>query len=155
MRCGGRGEPMTPSSPAAGVGPASRGGGTVFPKTTILVVEDEDLIRWSLTERLRGEGCTVLEAEDGRHALERLTENVELVLLDYRLPDMDGLTLLRRLKERKPQLLAMLMTAYATAETTVEALEAGAFHVARKPFDLDDIVLTVGGALAASQREHM
>ena len=119
---------------------------------TILVVDDEDLIRWSLSERLRSEGCTVVEAEDGQSALERANGDVDLALLDYRLPDTDGLTLLRHLKKQNPRLMAMLLTAYATAETAVEALEAGAFHLERKPFDLDEIVLLVRGALEAGGR---
>jgi len=119
---------------------------------TILVVDDEDLIRWSLSERLRSEGCTVVEAEDGQRALERASDDVDLALLDYRLPDTDGLSLLRRLKKRHPQLLAMLLTAYATTETAVEAMEAGAFHLEKKPFDLDEIVLLVRAALDASGR---
>jgi DNA-binding NtrC family response regulator len=143
---------VTQISPPAAVLPVASPTEPVFRTATILVVDDEDLIRWSLSERLRAEGCTVLEAEDGRRALEQADENVDLALLDYRLPDMDGLTLLRRLKERNPHLLAMLLTAYATPETAVEAMEAGAFHLARKPFDLEDIVLTVGGALEASRR---
>lgn len=121
-------------------------------KPTILVVDDEDLIRWSLSERLRTEGCTVVEAEDGRRALERVDEHVDLAVLDYRLPDTDGLTLLRRLKARYPRLLAMFLTAYATPETAMQAVDAGAFNLARKPFDLDEIALMVRGALEASGR---
>jgi DNA-binding NtrC family response regulator len=119
---------------------------------TILVVDDEDLIRWSLSERLRSEGCTVVEAEDGRTALERTNDDVDLALLDYRLPDTDGLTLLRHLKKRNPRLMAMVLTAYATPETAREALEAGAFHLERKPFDLDEVALLVRGALDRAGR---
>jgi len=121
---------------------------------TILVVDDEDLIRWSLSERLRSEGCTVVEATDGKTALERASDDVDLALLDYRLPDTDGLTLLRHLKKGNPRLMAVLLTAYATAETAVEAREAGAFHLERKPFDLDEVVLLVRGALEAAGRAH-
>jgi DNA-binding NtrC family response regulator len=115
--------------------------------STILVVDDEALIRWSLSERLRFEGCTVIEAEDGRRALECADEHVDLAVLDYRLPDTDGLTLWRRLRGRYPRLLAMLLTAYATPETALEAADAGFFRLVRKPFDLDDIALMVRGAL--------
>jgi two-component system, NtrC family, response regulator AtoC len=121
----------------------------VTQKPTILVVDDEDLIRWSLSERLRSEGCTVLEAEDGRRALDHAGEHVDLAVLDYRLPDTDGLTLLRRLKAQHPQLMALMLTAYDTPETATEAVEAGAFNLARKPFDLDDIVVMVRDALEA------
>jgi DNA-binding NtrC family response regulator len=138
---------VTPPSPFTAVCPATAPATPVVCGATILVVDDEDLIRWSLSERLRAEGCTVLEAADGRQALERVTEDVDLAVLDYRLPDIDGLTLLRRLKEHHPHLLAMLLTAYATPETAVEAMEVGAFYLARKPFDLDDIAAIVTGAL--------
>jgi DNA-binding NtrC family response regulator len=115
--------------------------------STILVVDDEALIRWSLSERLRVDGCTVIEAEDGRGALECVDDHVDLAVLDYRLPDTDGLTLLRRLRGRYPRLQAMLLTAYATPETALQAADAGFFGLVRKPFDLDDIASMIRGAL--------
>ena len=69
---------------------------------TVLVVDDEELIRWSLRERLRGEGYEVREAGTGREALEQFKEGVDIVLLDYRLPDIDGLTVLREMKGATP-----------------------------------------------------
>ena len=83
-----------------------------MPKATILVVDDEALIRWSLRERLKAEGYDVLEADTGRAALERVPEGVDLVLLDYRLPDTDGVTVLRKIKEFDQDILVILLTAY-------------------------------------------
>ena len=74
-----------------------------MPKATILVVDDEALIRWSLTERLKTEEYEVLEADTGRAAMEKLAEGVDLVLLDYRLPDTDGVAVLRKIKEFDPE----------------------------------------------------
>ena len=117
----------------------------------ILVVDDEELIRWSLVERLRSEGYDVVEAGTGEQALEYADDGVDLVLLDYRLPDMDGVTVLRRIKELDPDALVILLTAYASVETAVSAMKEGAFHFANKPFDLDDIAFLVSRALETTQ----
>ena len=118
---------------------------------TILVVDDEALIRWSLTERLKSERYQVLEAETGARALEQVREGVDLVLLDFKLPDTDGVSVLRKIKEYDPDILVVLLTAFATIETAVEAMRIGAYHFANKPFNLDDVVGTVSRALETTR----
>jgi two-component system, NtrC family, response regulator AtoC len=122
-----------------------------MPKATILVVDDEALIRWSLSERLKAEGYNVLEADTGRSALEKLPEGVDLVLLDYRLPDTDGVSVLRKIKEFDQDILVILLTAYADVDTAVEAMKLGAYHFANKPFNLDDVAATVERALETTR----
>jgi DNA-binding NtrC family response regulator len=118
---------------------------------TILVVDDEPLIRWSLTERLTAEGYIVSEAETAADALAKSEEGVDLVLLDYRLPDGDGLSVLKRIKERTPDTLVILLTAVSSVDTAVEAMKQGAYHYANKPFNLDEIVLVVEKALETTR----
>jgi DNA-binding NtrC family response regulator len=120
-------------------------------KATILVVDDEALIRWSLTERLRAEGYDVLEAETGQGALDKVAEGVDLVLLDYRLPDTDGVSVLRKIKELDQDILVILLTAYASVDTAVEAMKLGAYHLANKPFHLDEVVANVERALETTR----
>jgi len=116
-------------------------------RPTILVVDDEKLIRWSLAERFTAEGYRVVEAETGAEAMERFADGVDLVLLDYRLPDVDGLSLLKQMKASDRDILVILLTAYSTVDTAVEAMKQGAHHYANKPFNLDELAMIVEKAL--------
>ncbi|HXI28931.1 MAG TPA: sigma-54 dependent transcriptional regulator [Vicinamibacterales bacterium] len=118
---------------------------------TILVVDDEPLIRWSLTERLQQEGYRLVEAASAADALERHAEGVDLVLLDYRLPDGDGMSVLKRIKEATPDTLVILLTAHSSVDMAVAAMKHGAYHYANKPFNLDEIALLVEKALETTR----
>jgi DNA-binding NtrC family response regulator len=80
---------------------------------TILIVDDESLIRWSLANRLAEEGYRILEAENAAQAHEKRREGVDLVLLDYRLPDADGLAVLKAIKETSPDTLVIMLTGHS------------------------------------------
>src|SRR5512140_630397 len=118
---------------------------------TVLVVDDEQLIRWSITDRLTHEGYRVLEADTAAQALERHREGVDLVLLDYRLPDSDGLSVLREMQSLDPETLVILLTGYSSVDTAVEAMKRGAYHYTNKPFNLDELALLVEKALETTR----
>ncbi len=110
----------------------------------ILVVDDEKLIRWSLKEFLGGEGYKVAAVEDGKSALQALEEeSFDLVLLDYKLPDTNGLEVLAKIRERDPELPVVMITSHSTVENAVMAMQAGANDYVAKPFRNEDIALRV------------
>ncbi len=118
----------------------------------ILIIEDEQLIRLSLRARLEKEGYVVEEAPDGRTGLQRLeASEIDLVLLDYRLPDTDGLTILKRVVVEWPDAVVILMTAYSTIESVVEAMRLGAFAYLEKPFNMDAMVVNVQKGLETTR----
>lgn len=117
-----------------------------LPKT-ILVVDDERLVRWSLARRLARAGFAVLEAGNGKEALVLAAQGVDLVVLDLRLPDADGLSLLQQIRRANPECAVVMMSAFATPERLQEARDLGALHFALKPFDVERLVDLVEGAL--------
>ncbi|MBI4476354.1 MAG: response regulator [Acidobacteria bacterium] len=117
---------------------------------TVLIVDDEPLIRWSLKESLLEAGFSVADAPDGRGALEYFKLDgpaIDAVLLDLRLPDVDGLSLLDRIKLAAPDVPVILMTAFGTPETLEAALTRGASVTVTKPFSVDDMVGLVSRVL--------
>ena len=120
------------------------------PSLRVLVVDDEPLIRWSLAETLTGSGHAVIEAGDGETSVRSLTDGpVDVVLLDYRLPDSHDLTLLSTVRRLAPRSQVIMMTAYGTPEVASGALALGAYRVVNKPFDMHDLAALVQQAHAA------
>ena len=117
-------------------------------KATILIVEDEAVLRQSLAELLGEEDYEVLQAPDGKaaHALV-LERPVDLVLSDVRMPEMDGMTLLEHLQRIAPQMPVIIITAYGTVDSAVAAMRAGATDYLLKPVQFEDVLLKVERAL--------
>jgi DNA-binding NtrC family response regulator len=111
---------------------------------SILVVEDELTQRTLLEGLLKKEGYKAMGAGDGKSALE-LVQNgpFEIILLDYKLPDMDGLAILKKVKEINPEIEVIMITAFGSIEHAVSALKAGAFEYLTKPIDLDDLLFKI------------
>jgi DNA-binding NtrC family response regulator len=123
------------------------------PAVSVLIVDDEPLIRWSLGETLAEGGYGVLEAADGRGAVETLTDlsrPIDVIMLDYRLPDTNGLKLLATIRELSPLSRVVLMTAYGTPEVAAEAIRLGAFCVVNKPIEMTDVTDLIAHARSSA-----
>jgi DNA-binding NtrC family response regulator len=121
-------------------------------RVRILIVDDELIVRRSLAGWFQEEGYSVATAQSGREALEMLTrEGWDIFLLDVKMPGMDGLELQRRIKEAHPQATIIVMTAYASVETAVEAMKQGAYDYIVKPFEPDDLEHVIRNAIERRQ----
>ncbi len=116
-------------------------------KTSVLVVDDELLIRKSLGKVLRANGYVVDVASTGAEALEKVGSlKPQVMILDMRLPDTDGLTVLRRSRDLDALLQVIIITAYGDVQAAVDAMKLGACDFVRKPYEMEDIVLAVESA---------
>lgn len=114
----------------------------------ILVIDDEQSMRDFLSIMLKKEGHDVVAAENGSDALKAVqTEIFDLVISDVRMPGLDGIDVLKTVKEVSPETVVIMVTAYATAETAVEAMKLGAYDYITKPFKVDEIKLIIQKAL--------
>ena len=112
--------------------------------TRILIVDDEEIVRESLSGWLGKDGYTIGTAADGAAALRTMEEAPwSILLVDLKMPGIDGLEVLKRVKERWPDTAVLIMTAYATVDTAVNAMKAGAFDYVVKPFDPEEVSLVV------------
>ena len=117
----------------------------------MLVVDDEALIRWSVSETLAERGCAVVETGDARGAREAVADDqsFDVVLLDYRLPDSDDLSLLASIRQASPRTQVILMTAFGRPEVVRGALDLGVYRVINKPFEMQALADLVAQAHAA------
>jgi two-component system response regulator HydG len=117
-------------------------------RTRVLVGDDDVLLRWALAARLAELGYEVIEAGSVRETLEREGQ-ADVVLLDLRLPDGDGLATARELLDRQPARPLLLMTAFSTPEIVTEARRAGVRRCIDKPLDVDVVARLVEESLEA------
>lgn len=116
--------------------------------STILLVEDREGMRQTLAQYLAADGHTVITAEDGREGIKKVREaRVDLVITDLKLPHKSGLEVLQAVKEHSPAVPVIVMTAFGTIETAVEAVKQGADDFLTKPIEPEQLLLRVGKAL--------
>ena len=114
---------------------------------SVLVIDDDPLIRKTLSSYLSKKGFEALVAEDGEEGIQKYEEHIpDLVILDIRLPDADGLEVLGRIREKNPNASIIIMTAYDDMKTTIEAIKSGAFEYLVKPLDYVELGLTIDKA---------
>lgn len=122
-------------------------------KRSVLVIDDEEELRRVLKELLSPEGYEVETSTDGKEALRKLEKNLfDFILCDIRMPKMDGMTFLEEVKKRGIPSPIIMMSAYGTVDTAVEAMKAGAYDYVTKPFKTDEVLLTLK---KAEERERL
>ena len=112
--------------------------------TSILIVDDEQEIRDSLSEVLTDEGFLTYTAENGAVALEMMQEtHYDIIISDIKMPELDGVTLLQKVKEQAPDTFVILVTSYGSTETAINAMRMGAIDYILKPIDFDELILRI------------
>ena len=113
-------------------------------KPSILIVDDDEVMQQTLSDVLKKRGYEIFSVGSGTGALSVIKKHVvDLVLLDMRLPDVDGLEVLKKIKEADTEILVIMMTAYSDVQTAVSAMKSGAYHYINKPFELEELKLLI------------
>jgi len=124
-------------------------------KSTILIIDDDTNLRKTLSDILRAKGYETLAAKDGTEGLSLIGQNqVNLVLIDLRLPDISGLEVLSKVKAGYPFTEAVILTGNASLDSAIEATNKGAFSYLQKPYDIDQLLLHVRRAIEKQQSEE-
>ena len=119
--------------------------------TRVLIADDEKNMRWVLAQALEKDGFEVAQAVDGKEALSAVAEQEpDIMILDHRMPKPDGMEVLRRLRSKDHLFPIIMLTAHGNVETAVEAMKAGANEYLTKPFDLEELKLSIEKALKIS-----
>jgi DNA-binding NtrC family response regulator len=117
-------------------------------KTKVLVVDDDEVVRRSHLRSLAGANCDVKAVWDGNEALRAMTEHpFDVVLLDLRMPGLDGMAVLRTIKEKWPESEVVIITGYPTIESAKEAVRLGAYDYLAKPVGPEDVINAASGAV--------
>ena len=107
----------------------------------ILIIDDEKIIRVPLADELREAGYKVQEFGNSRQALGAIqSKHVDVVIAEYKMPSMDGLELMSKIKSVKPEISVILITEYGSEDTVIQAIKGGAYDYIQKPFEMDEIV---------------
>jgi two-component system response regulator AtoC len=120
-----------------------------MPAQRVLVLDDERLARWSLSQRLRADGLEVTEASTAAEAVQGAPPDA--AILDYRLPDGDGISVLKKLRAVDPDLPVIMLTAHTDTDVIVDAIKAGASDYITKPFEVDDVSLRLSRVIEANR----
>ena len=117
-------------------------------KANILIVDDEEVVRLSHLRSLEGTDCNAQTVEDGREAISVMEQQpFDVVLLDLRMPDLDGMDVLKTIKQRWPDSEVVVITGYPSIETAKEAVRLGAFNYLTKPVGPNDVIKAANDAV--------
>lgn len=117
-------------------------------KTKILVIDDEEVVRLSYLRTLSEEHCSVEVVRDGKDALQLMGQQpFDVVLLDLRMPEMDGMTVLKAIKEKWPESEVIIITGYPAVDSAKEAVTLGVYGYLAKPVGPDDVINAANGAM--------
>ncbi len=122
--------------------------------SNVLIVDDEEIVRFALSEKLKEHGFSVTEASGGRDAVDICTKkDIDAVLLDLKMPEMDGIATLQELKENNNDLPVIMVTAYGDIPTAVQAIKLGAYDFVEKPPQVSKLMVTLNRAIEKAELE--